>query len=206
MPLIKQAGLLPAQTGDLDWHLQLERLQAGSVDERRAAARALAAEPAAVPALAAALSEAADPRLREAIFTSLASQDSPASFAAVLRHLRSDDAELRCLALDAMKLMPQQAASHLPSLLDDTDPDIRLLACELGRQIPPDTAAPLLAGLLTAEPQVNVCAAAIEVLAEIASPAELSSLSACAARFPAEVFLNFSVEIARDEIRARAGS
>jgi len=205
MPLIRKAALLPAQTGGLDWQVEVSRLQAGSADERRAAARALAAEPRAVPALAAALNEPADARLREAIFTSLATQDNAASFAVMLCHLRADDAELRCLALDAMKLMPQQAASHLPSLLGDTDPDIRLSACELARQMPPETAAPLLAARLTSEPQVNVCAAAIEVLAEIGRPAELPSLGACAARFPAEVFLNFSVEAAADQIRARAG-
>jgi HEAT repeat protein len=205
MPLIKNSVLLPAQTGGLDWQVQVARLQAGSVDERRAAARALAAEPRAVAELAAALNEPADAPLREAIFTSLATQDSAASFAAVLCHLRADEAELRCFALDAMKRMPQQAASRLSALLSDKDPDIRLAACELARQMQPETAAPLLAGLLTSEPQVNVCAAAIEVLAEIARPAELPSLSACAARFPAEVFLKFSVEIAANRIRARTG-
>jgi len=73
------------------------------------------------------------------------------------------------------------------------------------RQMPSAIAAPLLAGLLKTEPDINVCAAAIEVLAEIGGSAELPSLEDCAARFPAEFFLAFSVKTASGRIHARAG-
>jgi HEAT repeat protein len=204
MPLIRKTAPVPVPSEKQDWRAEVARLETGSVDERWAAARALGAEPQAVPALEEALAAPEDARLREAIFTSLARLDSEASFAAVLRQLRSDDAQLRSLALDAMRLMPVQKELHLGALLRDDDPDIRVLACDLALGMP--SAAALLAALLAREALVNVCAAAIEVLAEIGGAAELPALDFCAARFPDAFFLSFSARTAAERIRARAGS
>ena len=204
MPLIRKTAPVPAPSEKPDWRAAVTRLETGSADERFAAARELGAEPQAVPALEEALAAAEDARLREAIFTSLARLDSQASFAAVLRQLRSDDAGLRSLALDAMRLMKVQKELHLGALLRDGDPDIRVLACDLALGMP--SAAALLAELLAREALVNVCAAAIEALAEIGGPAELPALDLCAARFPEAFFLSFSARTAAERIRARAGS
>jgi HEAT repeat protein len=205
MPLVKKALLPPTMVNEPEWRAQTILLQTGTADERFSAARALAEAPEAVDVLASALAEPSDSRLREAIFTSLARQNSIAGYDAILRYLRSDDAELRNFALDAMRLMADQTAQRLPALLNDSDPDIRLLACELAHQMPPAAAAPLLGALLEREPQVNVCAAAIEVLAEIGGPAELAQLDGCTARFPAEFFLTFSAKTAAERIRTRIG-
>jgi len=206
MPLIKKTPLPAAPSGGPGWRAHATLLQSGTADERFSAARALAGEADAMPALEAALVTAGDSRLKEAIFTSLARQNSVAGYEVVIRHLRSDDAGLRSLALDALRLMPDQTVAGLPTLLQDNDSDIRVLACELARQILPAEGAALLAGLLETEQEVNVCAAAIEVLAEIGSASELPGLAACAARFPAEVFLNFSTRTASERILARTKS
>jgi hypothetical protein len=105
-----------------------------------------------------------------------------------------------------MLLMPAHAAARLADLLRDPDPDVRLLACELGRAIRPELAAEILAHTIATETTATICAAAIGVLSETAGPELIPALTACAARFPTERFLAFSVKIATQRIAARAGS
>lgn len=172
----------------------------GTADERWAAARAAGTKPENVDALSAALAQETDARVREALFTSLARIATAESAAAVLPYLRSDDANLRTGALDALQAMPVATAARLPGLLADPDADVRLLSCELVRGLADDEANHLLCELLEVEVEKNVCAAAIEVLAEIGRPEALPSLSRCAARFDGDPFLAFSIKVATDRI------
>ena len=152
----------------------------------------------------AALATEADARVREALLSGLARAGTDESLDAILQLLRSDDASARTSALDALRTMPAIVAAHLPRLLEDDDADVRLLACELAREIPAEQAIPLLAGLLARDPHPNVCAAAVEVLAEVGTPDILPALEACAARFPDEPFLTFATRAAADRIRSQA--
>jgi hypothetical protein len=99
--------------------------------------------------------------------------------------------------------MPSAAGGHLPQLLTDADPDIRLLACEIARRLPADEASRALVELIEREENANVCAAAVEVLAEIGGPPSLPALARCGARFPDDPFLGFAVKAASDRIGAR---
>jgi HEAT repeat protein len=180
------------------------RLVQGDADERWRAARALdGAEPRALGALTAALAGEADARVREAILTALARTDSCEALAAMLPLLRSDEAERRTAALDAMRAMPTATVSMLPELLEDADPDVRVLACELARQAPGEEAQTLLCALLDREADVNVCAAAVEVLAEIGEARALPALRRCAARHAAAPFLGYAIEAATRLIAAQ---
>ena len=58
-------------------------------------------------------------------------------------------------------------AVHDRAALADGDPDVRILATELARNMPAADATHLLCGLLEHEQHPNVCAAAVEVLAEV---------------------------------------
>jgi HEAT repeat protein len=174
----------------------------GTTDERWAAARAAAEKPDGVALLSAALSQEGDPRVREAIFTSLARIATAESAAAVVPYLRSDDASLRTGAVDALRAMPRASGLHLPRLLADPDADVRLLSCELARGLPDGDANRLLCELLEAETEKNVCAAAVEVLAEIGRPEALPSLTRCATRFDGDPFIAFSIKVAIDRIAA----
>jgi HEAT repeat protein len=180
-------------------------LAAGSDEERWNAARSAAMLVDALPLLSDALSRERVPRVREAIFTALARIGSPESAAVTLPYIRSDDASQRTAALDALRAMPEAAARHLPGLLQDTDADVRLLACEIARTLPGDDASRLLANLLEREGNPNVCAAAIEVLAETGNSASLPALAHCAARFPDDPFLAFAIKAARDRIALNNG-
>jgi HEAT repeat protein len=200
MPLVRKPSSSPAPPAPP------ASLIEGTSDERWAAARAAAERPGGVTVLSSALSRENDPRVREAIFTGLARIATAESAAAVVPYLRSDDASLRTCAIDALRAMPGAAASHLPRLLADPDADVRLLSCELARGLPDEDANRLLCELLEEETEKNVCAAAVEVLAEIGRPEALPSLTRCATRFVADPFIAFSIKVAIDRIVAPPSS
>jgi HEAT repeat protein len=202
MPLIKRpaAGTeIPAPDSP---NIAVALLE-GSDDERWTAARSASEIPDNISLLSNALSREGVPRVREAIFTALAKIGTAESAAVVLPHLRSDDAARRTGALDALRAMAPAAGAHLPLLLSDADPDVRLLACELARNLPADEASRTLGALIEREENANVCAAAIEVLAETGDAAILPALSACAARFPNDPFLGFAADLASRRIGSR---
>jgi HEAT repeat protein len=179
-------------------------LTAESADARWSAARALGSGPGDVEALGAALATEPDARVREAILTSLARTGGGDAWDIIAPYLRSDDAQIRTGAMDALGAMPQALLARLPDLLRDADPDVRILCCELARRIPAEAAERLLAEVIQQDPEVNVCAAAVEVLAEIGGRGALPALSACAARFAEEPFLVFSIHAAIERIAAEA--
>ncbi|WP_158916166.1 HEAT repeat domain-containing protein [Caulobacter sp. S45] len=201
MPLIRNnGGGPPAQDQDAR-----ALLSGGTVDERWRAARALTGLPGEVEALGKALSQETDARVREAIFTSLISSSTAESIEAILPHLRSDDANLRTGALDALRAMPAAARPYLPALLADEHPDVRLLSCEIARALSSAQATPLLCDLLDREAEANVCAAAIDVLAEIGGPEALPVLARCAERFAHTPFLAFAIKVAAQRISGPRG-
>ena len=105
-----------------------------SPDERWTAARA-ASDPSAIPSLAQALSRERDGRVREAIFTALAGMGTRDGVLAILPYLRGDDANARTGAMDALRAMGSARGEYLQDLLADPDPDVRLLACDLVRDV-----------------------------------------------------------------------
>jgi HEAT repeat protein len=202
MPLVRKPSS-PTETPAPDVRKLAAILADGSDDERWTAERSAQTIPDALPLLSGALSRERVPRVREAIFTALAKIASSESAAVALPYIRSDDASLRTAALDALRAMPVAAAGHLPQLLNDTDADVRLLACEIARSLPAVEASRVLGALIEREVNTNVCAAAVEVLAEAGNVASLPILARCAERFPDDPFLTFAVKVARDRIGSR---
>jgi HEAT repeat protein len=200
VPLVKRTGTSPAEAPAPD----LSGLTDGTDDERWSAARDLSGRADAVEALNAALSREHEPRVREAILTSLARVGTPRSAEAMLPMIRSDDASQRTGALDALRLMPAALDAHLAGLLADPDPDVRLLACDLARELPSAAASDMLCALLITEGEANVAAAAVDVLAEVGGPGALPGLEACAARFADVLFLAFAVKVAIERIGGHA--
>ena len=138
------------------------------------------------------------------MLTSLARIKSSESVAAVLALLRSDDASLRVGALDTLRAMGSAVREHLPRMLTDVDSDVRLLSCEIIRGLPEAEATRLLCDLLAREQEVNVCGAAIEVLAEVGQVEALPVLARCATRFADTQFLAFAIKIAAERILAQS--
>jgi len=174
-----------------------------SPEARWKAARALGEDPSAVPQLSKALATETSLQVREAIFTSFVLIRSDASARAAAEFMRSEDASLRSGALDALAAMPEITQVLLPGLLGDGDPDIRILSCELARSMTPEAATSLLGFLLQTETEVNVCGAAVDVLAELGTPDAIAPMLACKSRFPDQAFLGFAIDDAIE--RAGAG-
>jgi len=177
-------------------------LLGGDRDQRWAAARTLADYPDGGKALAAALPNEQDPRVREAILTGLIRHPGDASVTAILPLIGSDDASVRTGALDALRAMPEALAARLGEVLADPDPDVRLLVCDLVRVLPSTEASRTLSDLLDRETELNVCAAALDALAEVGGLEARPALERCAERFAAEPFLRFAVRAALDRIGA----
>ena len=93
----------------------------------------------------------------------------------------------------------------MAALLRDADSDVRILAIELVRNMPAADATRLLCGLLEQEQHPNVCAAAIDVLAEVGTRDALPALEACAGRFAETPFLPFAISIAIARISGAKG-
>ena len=201
MPLIRKDPPSAAPAGAPDDALRA--LATGTTDARFAAARSLSGRPEAVASLGQALAAEQDDRVREAILTALSRVGSAESAQVIMPLIRSDDASVRTAALDALRLMPDAVAEHLAGLLADGDADVRLLACELARHLPGPLATRLICDLLDHEAEPNVCAAALDVLAEAGGPEALPVLTRCQDRFADIPFLSFAIRVAADRIRAK---
>jgi HEAT repeat protein len=182
----------------------LRLLASGSSEERWAGAREAAALADGVSLLAEALPAETDARVREAMFTALARHGTDQGAAAVVGLLRSDSAHLRTAALDALRIMAGAAPQLLPALLGDKDADVRILSCELARSLPSPEATRLLCGLLADEQEINVCGAAVEVLAEVGNADALAALGRCADRFRDSPFVIFAIKTVVDRIHAQS--
>jgi HEAT repeat protein len=176
--------------------LPIAALDSPDAGTRWSAARALGGQANAVPALAAALSKEQVPHVREALITALMLVGDAASVTALLPYLRSRDPGERSAVIEALQALPGAVLPFMASLLEDSDSDVRILATELARTLPEADATHLLCELLEREQHCNVCAAAIDVLAEVGTREALPALRSCAERFAAKPFLPFAVSIA----------
>lgn len=202
MPLMRtpgpQAALAPAAvpaSASLD--TLLARLAGGDAGERRAAAGALAAHaPAdraqAVAALAQALDTEREPSVSSAILGALAAIGSEESVAVLAGCLRSEDAWLRNAAIEELRAMPAQVAPVMAHLLVDWDRDVRILAVGILDTLRHECVEEWLLQLIDADGDVNVCGAALDVLAEIATDAARGPVARLLARFPDEPYLTFT--------------
>lgn len=201
MPLIyKPPSAAPASPDPAAVFAALAR---GTDDERWSAARAAAHLPDSVPVLADALRREQSPVVREALFSALARIATKQSVEAVLPCLRSDDASMRTEASDALLAMKGVVWPYVAPLLRDPDANVRILACGLVRDMPGEVAVSLCCGLLDSEPDPNVCAAAVEVLAEVGGSSAVPALERCAKRFSGTPFLAFSIQMAVDRVRSQ---
>ena len=139
------------------------------------------------------------------MFTSLARIGTAESAAAVLPLLRSDDANLRTGALDALRAMIERDADRmLPALLADPDVDVRILSCELARGLPSaeanrllcDAARPARPSRMSARPRSMFSRRS-------AGPRRCRRCARCAERFADDPFLAFAIKVATDRIRAQ---
>ena len=203
MPFVKHQVSGPAtEDGHREETLEspIAGLRSLDAQTRWSAARALGGRAKAVPALADALSREHVPHVQEAIITALMRIGDEASVSTLLPYLRSQDPRQRSAVIEALQALPGAVLPFMASLLDDADPDVRILATELTRTLPEDDTTRLLCELLQREQHSNVCAAAVDVLAEVGTREALPTLRSCAERFAGTPFLPFAISVAIAQI------
>jgi HEAT repeat protein len=191
MPLIKRT---PASTAPSTAAAPDDR-HSPDPEQRRRAVRSLDPDPRTLPVLAEILNVEQEPTVREAAFSALVAIGGT-SAPVLLPFLRSDDAGLRNGAVEALQTMPEAVRPLLPDLLADADPDLRLMGIEIARALPPNDATDLLCRTLEQEAHINVCAAAVDVLADIGTPRAVPTLQRLSDRIAAEPFLSFAITAA----------
>lgn len=178
------------------------QLREGSAEQRRWAARDLAGQADAMALLGERLLAERDVRVREALLTSLTATPCEATVAALLPLLRSEDAQLRNGAIEALSSMPQAVGPRIARLLDDADADVRIFTVNLLGDLKHDQVVPWLLQVLQRDAAVNVVAAAIEVLAEVGAPEHVKPLRQATRRFADDPFIGFAADMAAQRIEA----
>ena len=178
------------------------QLRDGTAEQRRWAARDLAGQAGTMGLLGERLLAERDVRVREALLTSLTATPCEDAVTALLPLLRSEDAQLRNGAIEALASMPQVVGPRIDRLLDDGDADVRIFTVNLLGELRHKHVASWLLQVLEHDEVVNVVAAAIEVLAEVGGPEHVAGLRRAARRFAGDPFIGFATEIAVERIEA----
>ena len=180
----------------------LAQLNAAEAEQRRWAARDLAAHPDAAPALGTQLLIERDSAVREALFTSLNTLANTSAAQALLPLLRSDDAHLRNGAIETLAAMPHLTAPCMEQLLRDPDPDVRILSVNLLGELRHKQVPQWLLQVLEQEQELNVVASAVDLLVELGDHQHVAALQQVRARFADDAYLSFAVDMALQHIGA----
>ena len=179
----------------------LADLAAADPAVRRTAVRDLAGYPQAAMNLCDLLEREANSSVRAALFSTLITLHSPAVAGRLAVHLHSDDVVLRNGAIEALQEMPDAVAPHLQRLLSDDDSDVRIFAVNILAVLRHLQAPEWLAAVVRSDPHINVCAAAIDGLAEVGRPESLNDLDDLSRRFAGNAFMEFAIDAAMRRIR-----
>lgn len=163
---------------------------------RRWAARDLADCPEASAALVSRLHRETEGSVREIIFSTLTCLGDEIAVAGLVECLRSDDAALRNEAIEAMKQLPDEVAPIMRGLLADGNADVRIFAVNVLESLRHPEVEPWLIEVIENDPQVNVCATAVDLLGEVGSEDSREPLKRLKARFTTEPYIQFAADLA----------
>lgn len=180
----------------------IAQLRSGDADRRRWAARDLVQYQHVEAMLGEQLLGEREPSVREALFTTLTTLGTEAAAGALLPLLRTEDAQLRNGAIEALMGMPRAVAPRIAALLHDSDPDVRIFTVNLLGDLRHEQVRPWLIQVLAQDAAVNVVAAAIEVLAEVGEPGDVPALRQAQKRFTSDPFVGFAADMAIERIEA----
>lgn len=173
----------------------LRALDATDSVTRSQAARAAAAYPECTPMLLAHLETETDSAVRANLFTTLIKTQSVEVAENLIAYLRSEDVSLRNEVVTALQQMPQAIAPHMPGLLRDPDMDVRIFALSIVRGMRSPDVEDWLLDVIAHESNMNVCATALDTLAEMGTPDMIPAIQSLNLRFNNE-FIRFAVDVA----------
>jgi HEAT repeat protein len=167
-------------------------LDAPEAAVRRAATHALGSCPDAVPALLRALACEVDQAVRSAMVAALGRIGNEEAAAGLADCLRSEDVWLRNAAIEVLRGLPAQVATVIAHLLVDWDRDVRILAVGLLDTLRHECVEEWLLQLIEADADVNVCGAALDVLAEVGTGTARAPVERLLERFRGEPYIAFA--------------
>jgi len=167
---------------------------------RRWAARDLTDCPAATAALVNRLQREDDASVRAIILTTLTSMGNEVAVSGLVDCLRSEDVALRNEAIEAMKQLPDEVAPIMRGLLADASPDVRIFAVNILESLRHPEVESWLIDVIDHDPQLNVCATAVDLLGEVGSAAALAPLQHLKARYTDEPYIQFAADLALKRI------
>lgn len=175
-------------------------LESSSPTARRWAARDLTDCAEASAALVHRLQHEDDDSVREVILTTLTALGDEVAVAGLVGCLKSEDAALRNEAIEAMKQLPDEVAPIMRGLLDDADPDVRIFAVNILESLRHPEVESWLISVIENDPQLNVCATAVDLLGEVGSAAARTPLQQLKARYADEPYIQFAADVALKRI------
>lgn len=178
----------------------IQQLQDPDPTVRRWAARDMAIHPHAVEALCQHLPKETDLAVREVIFTTLGVLGGHDVVNGLVPLLRSEDANLRNGAIEALSGLPDEVAPHIEELLIDPDADVRIFTLNVLTDLNHPNIGAWLSHVLRHDPHVNVVAAALEVLAEAGTPDALPAVRQARQRFADDPFIGFAADLAEERM------
>jgi HEAT repeat protein len=196
--VVATAGDVPPDRDD-----PVADLASADASIRRRAARALSQMPDAVPVLCTQLANEQSFSVRSIILTGLIVHKSAAVVNGLLPLLASEDANLRNGAIEALQQMPDEVAPHVESMLAHPESDVRIFAVDVLAALAHPMVPEWLRRVVTTDRHVNVCAAALDALAEAGQPEVIPALEDLADRFADVAFIQFAVDAAVRRIRGR---
>ena len=114
--------------------------------------------------------------------------------------MRSDDTPLRNAAIETLGTLGEAAVEALEPLLKDPDVDLRIYALTALERTFSLRAAEVALRIALHDEDVNVCAAAVDVVAQSGAREMSAALDAVALRFPDRPFLAFAARAAQHAI------
>lgn len=180
----------------------LRQLEDPDPSIRRWAARDLSLHPSAAGPLAQRLAEEPETDVREAIAASLEVIGGGRTVEGLIPLLHSDEAGLRNTAIEILQHLPDDVAVHIERLLSEPDSDLRIFAVNIMETVPHPRSEEWLCAVLHDDPHVNVVAAALNLLSEVASERALAAVEQASRRFSTEPFIQFACQTVKKRIRS----
>ncbi len=140
--------------------------------------------------------------VRAVLFSSLTEIGDREAVAGLITLLRSEDAELRNGSIAALKCLPDQIGTHIETLLRDDDPDVRIFTINILEDLPHPDVPYWLRQVIEEEEEVNVCAAAVDLLTALGTPDMIPALLVLKERFAGTPYIAFAVELTVERISA----
>ena len=177
-----------------------EELRSVEPARRRQAARDLARFPEGISTLCDHLERESAVSVRSVIMTALIQSRSHEAVEGLIRYLRSENTALRNEVVEALQEMPDEIAPYMEALLSDPESDVRIFAVNILSVLPNSHAPEWLQKVILEDGHVNVCAAAVDCLAEVGTPASIPALKELRLRFGDQPFMTFAIEAALKRI------